>query len=51
MDTAVKIDKRNEEKLELYALLGSGYKAMQEGRESSLQEVKERIEKRRNEPS
>ena len=29
--------------LELYSLLGQGYKAMQEGRESSINEVKERI--------
>lgn len=39
--------KKDEAKLELYALLGQGYKAMQEGRESSIEEVKERIKQRR----
>lgn len=41
--------KKDEAKLELYALLGQGYKAMQEGRESSIDEVKERIKQRREE--
>lgn len=35
-------------KLELYRLIGDGYKAMQEGRTSSLEEVKQKLEKRRN---
>ena len=39
--------KNDEATLELYSLLGHGYKAMQEGRESSIDEVKERIQKRR----
>lgn len=39
--------KKDEAKLELYALLGQGYKAMQEGRESSIEEVRERIKQRR----
>lgn len=39
--------KHDEAKLELYSLLEQGYKAMQEGRESSIDEVKERIKKRR----
>jgi hypothetical protein len=39
----------NEIKLELYALLGEGYKAMKEGRESSIESVKDRITKRRKE--
>ncbi len=39
--------KKDEAKLELYSLLGQGYKAMQEGRESSIEEVKERIKQRR----
>lgn len=41
------IKKHDEATLELYSLLGQGYKAMQEGRESSTEEVKERIWKRR----
>lgn len=43
--------KMNEEaqKLELYRLIGEGYKAMEEGRESTLEEVVERLEKRRAE--
>ena len=34
---------KEESMLELYSLLGQGYTAMQEGRESSIDEVKERI--------
>jgi len=37
----------NEVKLELYTLLGEGYKDMQEGKESSIESVKERMAKRR----
>ncbi len=36
-------------KLELYRLIGEGYKAMQDGRVSTIEEVKARIEKRRAE--
>lgn len=36
-----------EEKLELYMQIGQGYLAMKEGRESSIEEVKKRIEQRR----
>lgn len=36
-------------RLELYRKIGEGYKAMQEGRVSSIEEVKERIQKRRAE--
>lgn len=36
-------------KLEFYRLIGEGYKAMEEGRGSTLEEVKERIKKRREE--
>ena len=36
-------------KLELYRLIGEGYKAMEEGRGADLAEVKERIKKRREE--
>ena len=34
-------------KLELYRLIGEGYKAMQEGRTSTIEEVREKLEKRR----
>ena len=34
-------------KLELYRLIGEGYKAMQEGRVSKIEEVREKLEKRR----
>lgn len=37
------------EKLELYRLIGEGYKAMQEGRTSTIEEVREKINKRRAE--
>lgn len=37
----------DESKLELYTLLGEGYKAMKEGRESSVDAVKQRLEERR----
>lgn len=36
-------------KLELYRLIGEGYKAMQDGRTSTIEEVRERIDKRRAE--
>lgn len=36
-------------KLELYRLIGEGYKAMQEGRTSTIEEVKEKLENRRKE--
>ena len=36
-------------RLELYRLIGEGYKAMEEGRGSTLEEVKERMKKRREE--
>lgn len=39
----------SEDKLELYRLLGEGYKAVQEGRESSLEEVIVRLQTRRQE--
>lgn len=41
--------KKDEARMELYTLLGQGYKAMQEGWESSIEEVKERIKQRREE--
>lgn len=36
-------------KLELYRLIGEGYKAMQDGRVSTIDEVREKLEKRRKE--
>ena len=39
----------NSAKLELYRLIGEGYKAMQEGRTSTIEEVREKLEKRRKE--
>lgn len=39
----------DEIKLELYRLIGEGYKAMQEGMVSSIDDVCERIKKRRAE--
>ena len=36
-------------KLEFYRLIGEGYKAMQEGRTSTIDEVREKLKKRREE--
>lgn len=36
-------------KLELYRLIGEGYKAMQEGRTSTMEEVREKLDMRRKE--
>lgn len=36
-------------KLEFYRLIGEGYKAMQDGRTSTIEEVREKINKRRTE--
>ncbi|MCM1101038.1 MAG: hypothetical protein NC398_06605 [Acetatifactor muris] len=36
-------------KLELYRLIGEGYKAMQDGRTCTIEEVKEKLEQRRKE--
>lgn len=45
------MEKENKDatKLELYRLIGEGYKAMQEGMVSSIDDVCERIKKRRAE--
>lgn len=40
---------RDTAKLELYRLIGEGYKAMQDGRTSTIEEVREKIDKRRAE--
>ncbi len=37
------------EKLEFYRLIGEGYKAMQDGRTSTIDEVREKLKKRREE--
>lgn len=37
------------EKLEFYRLIGEGYKAMQDGRVSTIDEVREKLKKRREE--
>ena len=34
-------------KLELYRLIGEGYKAMQDGRTSTIEEVREKLKQRR----
>ncbi|GHU41764.1 hypothetical protein FACS1894111_04570 [Clostridia bacterium] len=39
--------KEETNRLELYRLIGEGYKAMEEGKISPLDEVRERLEKRR----
>ncbi|MCM1179269.1 MAG: hypothetical protein NC347_03365 [Clostridium sp.] len=39
----------NETKLELYRLIGEGYKAMQEKREITLEDLEQKIEQRRAE--
>lgn len=36
-------------KLEFYRLIGEGYKAMQDGRTSTIEEVREKLKKRREE--
>ncbi|MBO4999047.1 MAG: hypothetical protein J6D02_13705 [Lachnospira sp.] len=36
-------------KLEFYRLIGEGYKAMQDGRTSTISEVREKLNKRRQE--
>lgn len=43
----IKNEKEDISKLELYRLIGEAYKAMQEGRESTLESVKEKNSKRR----
>ncbi|WP_192848884.1 hypothetical protein [Roseburia sp. 499] len=49
IDRAQIMEKTNEDKakLELYRLIGEGYNAMQEKRETTLDEVVQKIEKRR----
>ncbi len=44
-----KIESTDAAKLEFYRLIGEGYKAMQDGRTSTIDEVREKLEKRREE--
>ncbi len=43
------IKEENEAQLELYRLIGEGYKAMQEKREITLEELEKKMEQRRME--
>lgn len=45
----VSIETSDVAKLELYRLIGEGYKAMQDGRTSTIEEVREKLESRRKE--
>lgn len=48
-DTHQNVQEKDTAKLELYRLIGEGYKAMQEGRTSTIDEVRDKIEQRRKE--
>lgn len=41
------VEIKSSEKLEFYRLIGEGYNAMQAGRTSTIEEVRERLNKRR----
>lgn len=43
------VESTDAEKLELYRLIGEGYKAMQDGRTSTIEEVREKLKQRREE--
>ena len=43
------LDASDVAKLELYRLIGEGYKAMQDGRTSTIEEVRVKLENRRKE--
>ena len=43
------IDPTDTAKLEFYRLIGEGYKSMQDGRTCTIDEVREKIKKRREE--
>lgn len=47
MQTQKILETNDSAKWELYRLIGEGYNAMQEGRTSTIEEVREKIEKRR----
>ena len=44
-----KVESTDTERLEFYRLIGEGYKAMQDGRTSTIDEVREKLKKRREE--
>jgi hypothetical protein len=41
------VESADTDKLEFYRLIGEGYKAMQDGRTSTIDEVREKLNKRR----
>lgn len=45
----IAVEPSDSAKLELYRLIGEGYKAMQKGRTSTIDEVREKLDKSRNE--
>lgn len=45
----ITVETSDSAKLELYRSVGEGYKAMQEGRTSTIEEVREKLENRRKE--
>lgn len=49
MNVQKTIEKTDSSKAEFYKLIGEGYQAMQEGRTSTIEEVKEKINLRRKE--
>ncbi len=48
-DTQKVVEAEDTAKLEFYRLIGEGYKAMQDGRTSTINEVREKLKKRREE--
>lgn len=49
VDAQKEVDSKATDKLEFYRLIGEGYKAMQDGKTSTIEEVREKIKKRREE--
>ena len=49
VNTERAIETADTTKLEFYRLIGEGYKAMQEDRTSTIDEVREKLKKRREE--
>lgn len=46
-DTKTAAEPKDMEQMEFYRLIGEGYKAMRDGRTSTIDEVRERLRKRR----
>lgn len=46
-NTKTVVETADAAKLEFYRLIGEGYKAMQEGRTSTVEEVREKMKQRR----